>query len=324
VALAPPSVAIPVRRSLRLTALPQWWHLLSLDAPTVAALWSWSIARALGVRLPLSAPLLLALGTWLVYVADRILDGRVIDSVGDSVGDSTGASSFALRERHFFYARHRGAFLIASVPVGVLLLWLILTRMNPTARHEDVAVFGVALVYFCVVHVYGPAAERWLPKELAVGAVFAVATAVPAWSRLPTASGLTSGEVFLILTVCIFAVLCWLNCVAIEKWERRRDAAAAGGELRSPVPHRSTRWAQRRLRGLCCGIAVAAVVCAGGGSLIGVSPAVPAIFLACAMTGTGFAALDYWQEHLRISAFHLRIAADAVMLTPLAFIFIHR
>jgi len=285
----------------------------------VAALWSWSIARALGVHLPLSAPLLLALGTWLVYVADRILDGRVIDSAGAS----------ALRERHFFYARHRGAFLITSVPVGLLLLWLIVTRMNPAARHEDIVVFGVALLYFCVVHVYGPAAERWLPKELAVGAVFAVATAVPAWSRLPAASRPTSGEALLILTVCFFAALCWLNCVAIEKWEsqkreRRRDALSAAGELQPTIPHGSTRWAQRRLQSLCTGIAAAAVMAAGIGSLIRLSPALPAIFLACAMTGTGFAALDYWQEHSHLSAFHLRIAADAVMLTPLAFVFILR
>jgi hypothetical protein len=63
---------------------------------------------------------------------------------------------------------------------------------------------------------------------------------------------------------------------------------------------------------------------AGIGSLMHLSPALPATFLACAMTGTGFAALDYWQEHSHLSAFHLRIAADAVMLTPLAFVFILR
>lgn len=312
-ALVPPPIAPPIRPGLRLNALPRWWHLLSLDAPTIAALWSWSIARALGVHLPLSAPLLLALGTWLVYVADRILDGLVIDTPG--------AAAPALRERHFFYARHRGAFLIASVPVGLLLLWLIVTRMNPAARHEDIAVFGIALLYFCVVHVYGPAAERWLPKELAVGVVFAVATAVPAWSRLPSArsAGLFPNRALLILAVLFFAALCWLNCVAIEKWERIRDSAAG-----SLIPHRTTLWAQARLQRLCCGIALAAVAAAGLTRLLSASAAVPAVFLACAMTGAGFAALDHGQQRLRMRAFPLRIAADAVMLTPLIFALVLR
>ena len=35
------------RRRLRLWGIPVYWHLLSLDAPTVAVLWAWSFARAL-------------------------------------------------------------------------------------------------------------------------------------------------------------------------------------------------------------------------------------------------------------------------------------
>ncbi|HEX3435703.1 MAG TPA: hypothetical protein VHT24_02975 [Pseudacidobacterium sp.] len=68
-----------------------YWHLLSLDAPTVAALWSWSFARAAHVELPILAPLLLAAGTWLVYVADRILDG------------ASRAKYDGLQLRHHFY-----------------------------------------------------------------------------------------------------------------------------------------------------------------------------------------------------------------------------
>ena len=309
---APPSAALPVRRGLRIAALPQWWHLLSLDAPTVAALWSWSIARALEVHLPLSAPLLLALGTWLVYVADRILDGLFVSSPN------------SLRERHFFYARHRGAFLLASVPVGLLLAWLIVTRMNPAARHEDIAVFGVALFYFCVVHVYGEAAERWLPKELAVGAVFAVATAVPAWSRLPRAAhgaGLVSLPTVLTLMVLLFAMLCWLNCVAIEKWERAGDSGPHAG---AGKPHWTTLWAQRFFPAVSGGLALTAILGAAVSWSAGMPRPVPAILLACAMTAMGFAALDRWRDRLGLGAFALRIAADAVMLTPLLFGFIPR
>ena len=50
---------------------------------------------------------------------------------------------------------------------SLVLLWLIFTRMNPTARREDAALFAVALVYFCLIHLapQSPGIERWLPKE---------------------------------------------------------------------------------------------------------------------------------------------------------------
>lgn len=307
-ALAPPSAAFPTRSGLRLAHLPQWWHLLSLDAPTVAALWSWSIAAAFHVHLPLSAPLLLALGTWLVYVADRILDGVLMASPG------------TLRERHFFYARHRQVFLLAAMPVGLLLLWLIVTRMNPTARREDIIVFGAALFYFSIIHAHGTAAERWLPKELAVGVVFAAATAVPAWSRLPAAENFP-GRILLTIAVLFFAALCWLNCVAIEKWERARDTAKP--DAPSQIPHRTTLWAQRYFQTLCVGMSLAAAVAAIWAWFASRMPRVLSLFLVCALTAAGFAALDRWQAGNRVSAFYLRVAADAVMLTPLLLISTH-
>jgi hypothetical protein len=308
VAPAPSPVAVPVRRSAGLAALPRWWHLLSLDAPTVAAVWSWSIGLAAGIHLPWTALLLLVLGTWLVYVADRILDGLL-------------ATPSALRERHFFYARHRIGFLIASAPVTALLLWLIVARMNPTARFDDIAVFSAALIYFCIVHMRGPAAERWLPKELAVGIVFAAATAVPAWSRLPMASagGSISVRVILIVVTLFFAALCWLNCVAIEKWERARQILSE-----QLMPHSTTRWAQKHLQPLCIAVALAAVSSAVLGRVVTTHAGIAAIFLASAMAAMGLAALDRWQAYGRRSGFHLRIAADAAMLTPLIFFLVIR
>ena len=96
------------------------------------------------LRLPLTAPLLLALGTWIVYVADRVLDGFHMGTTGQ------------LRERHFFYARHRSRFLIAGVIVGLILIWLVATRMTAAARLEDIVLFAVALAYFFLIHLCGP------------------------------------------------------------------------------------------------------------------------------------------------------------------------
>ncbi len=259
----------------------------------MAALWAWSIARTVNIQLPASALLLLGLGTWLVYVADRILDGLRWESSGK------------LRERHLFYARHRSKAVIAAAAVSLVLLWLVATRMNATARREDTALFGVALAYFCLVHLCRPGIERWFPKEAAVGVVFAAAVVVPAWSRLqgPRAS--------LLPVATLFALLCWLNCIAIEKWERQPlDKARVRP---TDLPHTTTRWAQRHFSLVSCGIAMLAAIACVRSDLSAGPAAMTALYLACAISALLFPAFD----RSRLTSVQLRIAADAVLLTPL-------
>jgi hypothetical protein len=64
---------------------------------------------------------------------------------------------------------------------------------------------------------------------------------VPAWSRLSAAGGLGKGQ--LAPAIIFFALLCWINCVGIEKWE--------GGNLYAP-----TRWASLHLRSIVTMIAL--------------------------------------------------------------------
>lgn len=301
-ALAPPPLATTVRRGFQFSGLLRWWHLLSLDAPTVAALWSWTLARAVHIRLPWSAPLLLAMGTWLVYVADRILDGL------------HGNASGQLRERHFFYARHRSSVLTAAMFAGLALLWLIFTQMNPAARREDVVLFTAALIYFCLIHVWAPhsqrSIERWFPKEMAVAIVFAAAVAVPAWSR----SG--NNGIGLPAAVALFALLCWLNCVAIEKWEKgenRQHPTGFPDVSAAAQPHLTTRWTQNHLRLLSCGIAVLAAIAAMS-SLVTAEPlAMTGLYFAGTISALLFLAFDC----LPLGVLDLRIAADVALLTPI-------
>jgi hypothetical protein len=251
------------------------------------------------IHLPWSAPLLLALGTWLVYAADRTLDGL------------RGGVGAHLRERHFFYARHRTAVLAAGVLAGLALLWLIATRMNLVARREDVVLFGAALVYFCLIHVWAPNSkagiERWFPKEIAVAIVFAAAVAVPAWSRL------TAQRILLIPLVALFALLCWLNCVAIEKWETPAESSTHG--LRIAQAHLTTRWTHRHLGVVSCMIALLAAIAAGLSVWSGEPHAMTALYLACTMSALLFLAFD----RSRMNSFELRVVADAALLTPLIF-----
>jgi hypothetical protein len=263
----------------RLYNLAKWWHLLSLDAPTVAALWAWFFARAMHLRIPLFAPLLLALGTWLLYVADRILDGL--------------RQGELLRERHHFHARHRTAFLSAASLLAVLLAWSVVTRMRPEAVRDNSWIGVFAVIYLFAVH-SRPAFT--LPKELAVAILFAAAVAVPAWSRLGGGNGLAKEQ--LAPAVVCFAGLCWINCVGIEKWEA--DVSS------------TTRWSILHLRLIVTMIALFSLAAA----LLAPSHGLMIVYLAALLSSGLLFVLDTRSSHL--PPLHLRIAADAALLTPLA------
>jgi hypothetical protein len=266
----------------RIYSLAEWWHLLSLDAPSVAGLWSLFFVRAMHLHLSLIQSMLLPLGTWLLYVADRILDG---------LGKPHAA---LLRERHHFHARHRTAFLCIAAFLTLLLAWFIRTHMNPEAFREDLWIGSIALLYLFAVH---RLSARRLPKELAVAILFAAATAVPAWSRLT--GGNVPGKERLAPAILFFALLCWINCAGIEKWE--------GGN-----PHAMTRWASLHLRPIATAVALFSLVAA----LLSSSRGLIAVYLAALSSSALLFALD--KRSSRLSPLHLRIAADAALLTPLA------
>jgi hypothetical protein len=264
--------------------VPIYWHLLSLDAPTVAVLWAWSFARAAQVHASASAIAVLGIGTWLIYIADRLLDAR------------PGAACENLRERHFFHARHRRALLIAASAASVPLLWLI-TRMPAAARSEDTFLFTLAMLYFVAVHV-PPLARIRFPREIAVGLLFACACAVPAWSASPSA------HAPLLALTPLFAALCWLNCVAIHAWEG---------------PEKPT----FRISGMALSIAAASLAVMflahvqNPGELRIATASLASAMLLFALDRDRGRALRRATPDESLSTLALRILADAALLTPL-------
>lgn len=284
-----------LKRPILLSAIPRTWHLLSLDAPSVAVLWCWTFARATRLSLPWSSFLLLGTGTWIVYVADRVLDGiRPLHAR-------------ALHERHLFHARHRLAFACGAMLASALLLWLIFTRMRPATRHEDTALFSLALIYFLLIHTLGSSVERWLPKELAVGLIFAGATAVPVWSRM------SSEHAQLAPAVLLLGAICWLNCVGIERWENR----AAVLHPNMPV-HFTTGCAARYFSPTAIAISVVSAALALSAQHTRTGAHLDLVYLPCLLSSLLLTALDSHRK--RVSALTLRIAADAALLTPLLFL----
>lgn len=258
--------------------------------------WSWSFARAMRLQIPPAAPLILGIATWLLYAADRILDGLRTEHPE------------RLRERHLFHARHRGRFLLAAIVLGTFSIWMMLHRMYARTLTDDLLLSIFALLYFSAVHLASSFAGRrstqWLPKELAVGAIFAAAAAIPAWSRLGVLSNIP--RAWLVMAVVLFGLLCWINCVAIEKWE--------AGNRGTGSAHISTRWAAQHLAEIAIGIGGMSVAAAWLAPTRGLM----ALYLASLLSSGFLLALE--TRRSRFSPLTLRIAADAALLTPLAFL----
>ncbi|MGC1871899.1 MAG: hypothetical protein WA700_13155 [Acidobacteriaceae bacterium] len=283
-----------------------WWHLLSLDAPTVAVVWCWFFAAAFGVSLPPTALVTLALGTWCVYVADRLLDGwRSVDMTD-------------LRDRHWFYLRHRKPFVIAWIAAAIPLAYLILFRVQPAVRTDDIVLCLIGIGYFLLIH-HRSEGDRF-SKELFVGFLFSIATAVPTWTRVQEGRGLLLAAIF------TFGAACWLNCVAIQTWEdaeANREGAqnhfAAGrtgepGVRQNRMPRRAlTDFLGHHLTAFAAVIGMLALSLAG----LPVGRTIWPPFIAVAASSLVFVALI--RHNIRLSALSLRVLADGALLTPLLF-----
>lgn len=193
-----------------------FWHLASIDAPTVAVVWALVIARSVQVHLEPWIAVLLAIGTWTVYVLDRVLDAR------SAVRSHTPA---LLRERHHFHWRHRRVFLPLAFCTAAGSVALIIKLMPRAAQQHDSLIAAAALAYFSGVHT-AARLPRWIrlicSKEMLVGALFGTGCAAPTLTRLsPDASAWP-----VVLSLASLAVLAWLNCAAISSWESQQSSIA--------------------------------------------------------------------------------------------------
>lgn len=280
-------IAAPIRAASPLAL----WHLLSLDAPTVAVLWTWFIARANGVSLPIAPVAAMALAVWALYAADRLLDTRGLDGPDGSTYD--------LEARHLFHHRHARAFL-AGIVLAAVALAALLPALDPAAIRLYLIEGALLCLWFLVLHVV-PSAHR-LPaqrpaaqhptKEIAVGLFFSAAVFIPTVVRESVARppGL---RLALLPCALLFAALCSLNCLFIHAWE-----------------HEGTRFDSPRLPLL------AVVLVIVGAVLAVIDPNRPwPVAIACALAAALLLMLD--RNRHRLSRIVLRAAADLILLTPL-------
>lgn len=237
--------------------------------------------------------MLLACGTWTVYVGDRLLDAWRGFRSHDEGG---------LQERHYFHWRHRRVLIPIAVCSASIATALVLRLMPAPAREQDSVLAAAALTYFSGVHSAQFSAwirrTRWMrrlaSKELLVGVLFTAGCATPALSRLHRSAAGARSEWPVLACIVFFAALAWTNCSAIESWESATQAGvhpragllgiiglAGSAALAFANPH---------------AMRAAALLCAGGaGALL-------------------LAVLD--RKRQRIAPLALRVLADAVLLTP--------
>jgi hypothetical protein len=254
---------------------------LSLDAPLVAVLWQSLLARSIGIHVgPYELPLL-AGSVWLVYFSDRVLDAL----------RTTSGNCEPVRQR--FYRRHFRAASFVACAASLSIVPLAAALLRPAVFHAGLSLALIVGVYFVVVHAVPQCWRvRW-PRELAVALIFTAGTFLALW--------IGAGGAFLRLTgsAVLFALLCWVNCSAIEFWEWRSAA-------RLPW---TTRYLGKYVGAICAGIAAIAALL----ELARLAPG--AVCIAVVLSGVAFRMLARWRS--RLSPELLRVAADLALCTPL-------
>jgi len=256
------------------------WHLASLDAPTVAAVWSLGFAKAAGVQLPEWVPVLLVLVTWCVYISDRLLDVR-------SALRTT--QIYRLRQRHHFHWQYRRIFVPLALAVACISAWIVISFMPGGARERNVLLALAGITYFSSVHTQTKF-RALLPKELLVAVIFTAGCVLPTIGR----TGAVSAP-FLVV-IAFFAALAWLNCHAIERWESVGESCAG--------PQILPAAALLAMAGLL-GAVILFAAHLSEAALLG--------------TGAASAVLLALLDRIRgrLTPLALRTAADLVLLTPL-------
>ncbi len=260
------------------------WHLLSLDAPTVAALWTWFIASANHVHLPKTSILAMFLAVWVLYAADRLLDARRLSEHPLDAG--------VLEARHHFHHRYRNSFLTGLLFASIALA-ILLPHLSTKAIRLYLILGGLVFAYFILIHATDSAHR--LPKEIAVGICFAAATFIPTVALHPNL------RLPLLPSALLLASLCSLNCLFIFAWEH---------DSKHTIAHPITRVALHYLPQLAITMAAAALIL----SYLDRNTSWP-ITAACTLSLLPLQLLHRYRRH--VHSITLRAAADLALTTPL-------
>lgn len=265
-----------------------WPNILSLDAPLVAVVWQILFSRTFRAHIHPSGILVLAFGTWLIYVADRILDG--LHNQPDA----------GLTARHRFYRQNRRRMFPSMGVVLAATIWLSVEDVSRAVLIMDLVLGFLVFLYLIVVHLAPAAVQRRWPKEFLVALLFATGTIIPTWTDLPLL-GMSFDFAFF-----LFAATLWVNALGIECWERAPNRTAR------------TRFHPGITKSLALHLGPAALVIGATAAYFASSESVfqaaRPIYLAIAISALLLAGLECLSDHIPKDL--LRVFADIALLAP--------
>jgi hypothetical protein len=184
------------------------------------------------------------------------------------------------------------------VLAAAAIFWMTAEKLPYLEVAAGLRLAAVVAAYIAVIHAGGGYLARFVPKEAAVGALFAAGTTLPMRAR----GAAISWDAW--VTVILFAMLCSVNCFSIECWEGHRT----DGTWRTN-PHPLVQWAGARIRGIATSLAAATIVlliaCQGKSSS---RPQVLAVCVASVL----IVVIDLQKNRLSRGA--LRVFADAALV----------
>lgn len=254
----------------------------------VALVWQHEFARAGMAQVQWYHRMLLALVVWLIYAADRWIEGLRLD-----------ARQVRTR-RHWFYIRHRrGVAVIGALAllVGGGVAVMCLSAVEWWCGTGVAVLVGVYLFS----HQYLHRKSDWrAPKETCVAVLFATGCALaPALQPEVHAAALAG-------LATLFALLCFTNCALISAWEEAIDRSH--GQTSLTLQFSFGRRLSRHLAWLGMGVGAAMAIAPAVGSARGGA-------ICMAVSSGLLGVLDLVQP--RVGNRAARVLADAVLLTPL-------
>ncbi len=231
---------------------PPWWllpNLLSLDAPLVAVVWMWVLAKSMRVVYVESyAYWLVAAAVWSIYVLDRLLDMYRYQRNPNS--------GVVISKRHEYHWKYRKVLIPVVTAVVVYSIYAAFNIASEALLSAGVSGIALVAVYLLVSKVekgevryfknfvagmtfaYGVAAPIIIESthlEFSLSGVYyhLMAAEVPMWVAIKYALNNYVVMVVEILSKVfitqsflpfLFGLLCFLNITAIDLWEKSRHS----------------------------------------------------------------------------------------------------
>ena len=273
---------------------PLWWQwmtVLSLDAPLVALLWQGLFAWVVGVRLPWHDPVLLGLAVWIVYAADRWIEGWRLQP------------EMVQTPRHLFYIRHRWPIFGVGVVAMVATAFIAITRLESREFQAGFVLVIPTVIYLFshqLLHRHHPLR---VPKEICIAVIFALGCALAPAVHAPDRIMMLGWPALL------FCLLCFTNCALISVWEKEVDLRHGQTSLsiqlgRGAVFIHGLPWF---------------ILAAGLAVMVAGDSEVRSAAICAASSGLLLGVLDLFQP--RLGRIRSRAAVDITLMTPL-FVFL--